>query len=212
MFTVAGIAAFVALSCRAQGLGVSARVSTLGLGGEATLGLAPSLNLRVGYNWFSYDVDVLLDEADVTGELKLQTVPLLFDWHPFKGGFRFSLGTVLNQNEIKLTAKPNEKLELEGTEYEILRLDGKIEFDELSGYVGIGYGNAVSKDGRWHFVCDFGLLYHGQPKASATATAANPDLQALLDADLNKEVADFEDDISGIVVYPVIALGLSCRF
>jgi hypothetical protein len=194
-------------------LGLGVKVGTLGFGADMTMGLTSILNLRAGMNYGKFDVNVVLDEADVEGHLRWMTVPLLLDIHPAAGGFRLSLGGMVNRNKVSLSADPTEPIELEGTDYDITSLDGEIRFAEFSPYVGIGYGNAVGKDGRVHFSCDFGILYHGAPKVTARAVSTLPgEWQARLDEDLQKEVDDFEDDISGFRYYPLISLGFSVAF
>ncbi len=80
---------------------------------------------------------------------------------------------MINQNEIVLSADPNEPIELEDTDYNIESMDGSIEFQTFSPYLGIGYGNAVIP-GRVHFTCDFGFMFHGAPQVTATAQATLP--------------------------------------
>jgi hypothetical protein len=208
----------VAMGLRAEeeevggvGVGVTAKIGTLGYGGDLTLGLGRYLAVRGGYNQVSFDRDVSLDEADITGELDWQTIPILLDVHPFGGGFRLSAGYVRNNNEIRLTAFPGEVLELDGTDYEVQRLDGKLSFDANSYYAGFGYGNAASKDSRWHFSCDFGIMYHGEPEIEATATATDPGFQEALNHALNSKLDDYREDTKDIRYYPVISVGVSFR-
>jgi len=211
---VAGLAA--ALMCGqtvlGEGVGLTAEVGSLGFGGDITMGLGDRVNARVGVNWWSFDVDILMDEATVKGSVDLLTFPVLLDWHCFGGGFRVSAGPVINQNKITLSVTPDSILSLGDTDYTIQSLDGSITFDSVGGYLGIGYGNAVSADGHWFFACDFGVLYHGTPTVTATARAGDPLLQDLVNRDLQKEVADLQDDIDGLRYYPVISIGLSYRF
>lgn len=195
-----------------QGMGITAKVGTLGVGGDLTMPLGGGLNLRGGYNWFSYDDTVSLNEADVDGKLDMNTIPLLLDWHCFGGGFRLSGGMVMNNNEIKLSTSPGTVLELEGQNFRVNSLDGSVTFDDYAPYAGFGYGNAVGRDGRWHFACDFGVLFQGDPKVDATATASNPSAQRALNQALQYEIDSYQDDIKGYAYWPVISVGLSCRF
>jgi len=210
------LAAAVAMSAGgafgAGGVGITPKVGTLGLGADVTLGVAPRLNLRAGYNGLAYDRDFSVDEAEVTGRLDWRTIPVLLDWHIFEGGFRLSAGGVLNNNEVSISADPTEPLEVQGAEYWIDSLDGKITFNPVGWYFGMGYGNAVGKEQRWHFACDFGVMYHGAPDVKAGATAADPLVQELLNQDLRQEVADFRADIKPYVWYPVISVGVSFKF
>ena len=203
----AGLAA-----AQTTGVGIAAKVGTLGYGGDLTIGLGQYLSFRGGYNTLALKRDVDLDEATVKGKLAWQTIPLLLDWHPWGQGFRVSAGGVINDNAIKLSADMKQTLELENTEYSVESLDGSITFNRGSLYLGIGYGNAAGTDGRWHFACDFGVMYHGEPEVNAHATARDPAQQANLDRDLQMETDNLQHDMKGFQYYPVIAVGVSYAF
>jgi hypothetical protein len=194
------------------GVGVTAKIGTLGYGADLTIGLGPYLGIRGGYNTYAYEREVTRDEATVQGRLDWETIPLLLDVHPFGGGFRISGGPVINNNRIDVTADVNEPLKLEDTEYQIDDLSGSVTFDRTSYYLGLGYGNAAGKDGRWHFYCDFGVMYHGEPQLDAHATASDPVVQEALNVALQSEVDKARDDVKSYKYYPVIALGVSFAF
>ncbi len=196
----------------ARPLGVSLKAGTLGAGGDVTVNLGKKANLRGGINLFNYDDTVDLDEATVDGEIDWQTMSVLLDWHPAGSGFRLSGGVVFNENEISMTASPNDTLEFQGTDYTVQSLDGQVTFNELSPYLGIGYGDAVGGNGRFHFTCDFGVMFHGEPEVSLRATAQNPAIQAQLDQDVQAERDEFQEDIDGFVIYPVVSVGFSFAF
>jgi hypothetical protein len=194
-------------------LGISPKISTLGVGGDLTLRFGKYMNGRVGVNYWHHEMSVQLDEADVEGTLEWNTFPLLLDWHPAGGGFRVSFGGVVNNNKVKISADPRQPITLEGTDYWIESLDGEITFPQVAPYFGIGYGNAVLEDSVLHFACEFGVMFQGALRAKAKATAnLPPALMAELDRDLQQEVDDFEKDASAYQYYPVIALGFSIGF
>lgn len=197
----------------ARPVGITAKAGTLGLGADLTVGLVASrLNARAGINGFTYAREFEMEDADVEAELDWMTIPILLDWHPAGGGFRISSGPVINNNEISLSADPNVPIELEDKEYDIAGLDGAIAFDDASFYFGIGYGNAAASEGRWHFACDFGVMYHGEPDATASATAQNAAVQTELNNALAEEVEQFEEDARAFQFYPVVSMGVSFAF
>jgi hypothetical protein len=134
------------------------------------------------------------------------------DFFPAGGAFRITVGGIINNNEIALSADPKEPLELEGTHYGIESLTGSIEFSKFSPYVGIGCGNAISKDSDWYFSCDIGLMFHGSPEAGASAVASGGVDQGQLNNALDAEVSQFNDDIAWFTVYPLVSAGMSFRF
>ena len=196
----------------AQWVGVTAKVGTQGPGADVTVRLLSRLNVRAGANYLDLDLDVPLDEATVNGNLKWLTFPVLLDVHPFGGGFRLSGGVVFNGSEVGLSAVPNQTIALEGTDYEVVRLDGKITFPSMAYYLGLGYGNAVGRDGRWHFSFDLGIVYADTLNADATAEASDPLLQDALNADLRTTLDGFEEDAKGLVMYPAMSIGVSFGF
>lgn len=202
-------AAIPCLPALAGSVGITPKIGTLGLGADVTVKLTDHVNARGGYNAYTHEQQVDMDDARVDGEIRLQTIPILLDWHVYDGGFRLSVGAVLNENEIVLSATPKDDFTFNDNHYTVQSLDGEIDFMKTSGYFGLGYGNAVGRDGRLNFACDFGVMFHGQPSVSATAAAVDPRLQAALNNDLQAEVDDLEDRLSGFLVYPVISIGFS---
>ena len=194
------------------GLGLTAKIGTLGYGGEATLGITEYLGLRLGVNTFSWELNSRSDERTIQLDLNWLTYAGLVDLHPFGGGFRVTGGAMVNNNKFKLRADLAKPVELNDQEFELKDLHGEVTFADFAPYAGIGYGNAVGKDGHWHFACDFGVMNHGEPKINAHAVAQDPALQGVLDAALAQEVSDYQDDIRAYQWYPVISLGVSFTF
>lgn len=198
-------------------VGLGVKVGTPGLGIELTKDMTETLNVRAGANFFSLVMSTEEEEgqtaSEIEAELSLMTVPLLLDWHPGSGGFRLSGGIVFNGNKLELTATPGDTVEIDDQEFRISRLDGEATFNSLAPYLGLGWGNASRKDsGRWHFSFDLGVMFQGAPDISISATAANPDRQSQLDAALESEIEEIEDDASVFNIYPVLAIGVSYTF
>jgi hypothetical protein len=188
---------------------------TLGIGAEVTVGLLPSLNLRSGYNAFNYDGTSTKNNIDYDYKLKLGSLPVLVDWHPFPASdFRLSTGLVFNNNKIDATGKPQGSYSIGGTSYtaaQLGTLTGKIEFNSTAPYLGIGWGNAVSKGSPLSLSCDVGVLFQGTPKVSLAASGAIA-TDATFKTNLAKEEATIRDTTDNIKYYPVVSLGLAYRF
>ena len=188
------------------------KLGTLGPGLDITAGLGSSISLRAGINHFDMAQSFDLDDADVNGRLRWQTIPFLVDWFPASGGFRLSGGMIINNNRIKISAIPSRSFELSGARYMLESLDGHIRFASRAPYLGIGYGNPAGLEQRWHVAADFGVMFQGRPRVYARAVTAYPPLQEMVDRDLEEERAKFEEDISSFRFYPVMSLGISRRF
>jgi len=196
----------------AAGIGVTPKIGTLGYGADVTVGLAPQLNARAGFNTFNYEITRNEDSTELTAKIDFQNIPLLLDWHPWAGAFRVSAGVVVNNNKVLLSAKPGDHVDFNDIGYYVESASGKISFKQLSPYLGIGTGNAADASSPVHFAVDFGVLFQGAPKIELSAVAADPALQSELDDSVVAEQKKLEDDTSAFTIYPVIALGVSFTF
>ena len=196
----------------AGGVGATLKFGTLGIGGEATIGASDYLGFRFGLNRLSAGPTIERDEGTINTDLQWMSYGAMADLHVFGGGFRITGGGLINKNRFKLSADLTKSVTLDGQQYELDNLNGEVTFAELAPYAGIGYGNAVGADGRWHFSCDFGVMFQGEPKVSASATASDPALQPYVDEALAKEVASIQNDANAFKYYPVISVGVSYRF
>lgn len=202
------------------GVAVGVRAGTFGFGADFDVGLTESLNLRLGYNTFSYSRT--LEDTDVTydGKLKIGAASAIFDWHAFNGGFRFSAGAVEKGPKIEVTGQPTAgTYEIDGTIYtaaEVGNLSGTIKMgDSIAPYVGIGWGNTVDTEDRVTFLLDIGAVHTGSPKATLNVTCG-PSVPTIrcnqLRNDVNDEKADLEEEAKDYEWYPVVSLGFAIRF
>jgi hypothetical protein len=206
---------FMVGAARAEGVALGARAGTTGLGLEGVVGLGPKVNFRLGYNQGELDYSRDEDDIEYDVNLSLQSVSGLLDWHPAGGGFRFSAGAFYNGNEADGTARPTEPKQIGDvvfTPEQIGTLRATVDFPTWAGYVGFGFGNAVSKDGRWTVLFDIGLMFHSSPDFALTSDGTLSD-NAYFQQELKKEEQEIDDDVvSKIRYYPVITLGLAYRF
>jgi hypothetical protein len=200
-------------------VGATLKVGTLGVGADMTIGISEKLNARANLNYFTYGMTINEEEDEDGGgggtinpKLKLLTIGALLDWHPWAQGFRVSAGLYMNNNKLDLTAETSDTVEINDHEYFVSDIGGKVDFNTLAPYFGIGYGNAVQANGHWHFAFDIGVMYSGSPQVALSATASDPALQPLLDADIAAEVKEIEDDLEMYTIHPVVSLGVSYLF
>jgi hypothetical protein len=196
----------------ATGIGLTAKVGTLGLGADLTVGVNHYLGLRLEVNGGSYSDTYEDDDGSIKGDIEWLTYGALLDLYPAGGGFRISAGGLANKNKVKLSADVTDTVDLDGHGYWLSDLHGEATFNELAPYVGIGYGNAVGAGQRWHFACDFGVMFQGEPEITASATASDPAIQGEVNRALDREVEDIQDDANAFKYYPVISVGVSYKF
>jgi len=199
----------------AAGIGVGAKVSTLGLGIEITKGFTSTINGRIGYNSYKFDTSGTESDIDYDADLKMDSVSALVDWHPFSGGFRTTAGVLFNNNKLDMTAKSAVSYDIGGTTYtsaEIGTFGGTVSFNDVAPYVGIGWGNAVEQGQRLTFALDVGVLMQGSPKVDFTSTGGTLSSDPTFQSDLATEEAQLKNSLKDYDVYPVISLGLAFQF
>lgn len=214
---VGGMASNAAMADVAVGV----RAGTFGVGADFDIGLTDTVNLRLGYNTFSYDQTV--EDTDVTydGTLKIGAASAIIDWHALGGGFRVSAGAVQKGPKIDVTGVPsgNNTYEINGRIYtatQIGSLQGTVEIgDSVAPYLGIGWGNTVDQDGRFTFLLDLGVIKTGTATASLDvicgATVPTATCTQIRN-DVNAEKAELEDALDDYQWYPVVSLGFAVRF
>jgi hypothetical protein len=203
----------------AEGFGLSANVSSLGLGLDLTKAFTPGINGRLGINTYKYDKSVTESGIDYNGSFKWQSAHLLADWYPYQGVFRTSIGLVYNNNKLSLSAKPSAgtTYTINGTTYtttDIGSLNGEMTFNKSAPYLGIGWGNPVAQGKGWGFVADVGVLYQGAPKTTlnVNCTATTPGLCSTLNGDVAAQNAKLTSDLNSFRWYPVLSVGASYQF
>jgi hypothetical protein len=204
----------LALAAEARAdLAAGAKAGTLGLGAEVTLGLSESVNARAGFNTFNLTYESSeADSDELSARIDFRTVPLLLDWHPFRGGFRLTAGAIMNENKISFSASPGDTVEFGDREYRVDSVDGDATFDDVAPYLGVGIGNAVSRDGRLHLLVDLGVMFQGAAEINLSAKVSDPVLQPILDRDVEAERAEIQKDVEPFQYYPVLSVGLALRF
>lgn len=219
MSSVVVLAVTLAGAARAaDGWGVSARASTLGLGAEVARTINQQFTARVGFNTFSYDDDRTENGIDYDTELDLQNINAFVDYHVMGNPFRITAGYLFSNNELDMNAKGtgatvnigNSNIALAATD----QLNGDAELDS-GGYLGIGWGRPGNESG-WSFLVDVGVVFQGSPSVSLTASQSLQDkiMAAGFDptTELSREEAELEDDLDEFEVYPVIGLGVTYTF
>ena len=201
---------------------VQARVSTLGLGIEGSVLVAPQIALRAGYNGYNYSRSVSSQGIDYNGKLKLSSVPVLADVYPSKhGSFHLSAGLLFNSSSVKATGKPggsSETYTLNGTTYsaaDVGSLDGRVTFSKTSPYLGIGFGKPAGGS-MLQFLFDVGVVFQGKPHLSLDRSGGvaitDPALSDMINAALAAQRDKSQSDVNKLQYYPVVSVGLAYHF
>ncbi len=188
-------------------------VSTLGLGAEAGARFNEYFALRLGGSYFAYDFDGEFGDIDYDVDLTLQSAGAILDLHPFGTGFRLSAGVRWNGNTVDFATIPIGSVQIGGQTFsaaEAGRLDGDVEFNPVSPYVGLGYVASLA-GGRFLVGFDLGMLYQGKPDIDLRASGLLANDPVFV-AELNREADQIEDDLEFLGFYPVVALSFVFRF
>ncbi len=214
------ITLFVIASLRSAALAgfggpaLAGRVGSPGLGGELRMNFLPDINGRFDATYFPLAVGGESGDVNYEFDLRVMTLPLTMDWHPFHNGFYLSGGLLFNQTKMDLDTGSGASLTIGGTTYPAAHLGavhGRATFHHLAPYVGIGWGNAFGTEGRWGIVTGLGVAFLGRPHISLTATGPIATVPSVM-SDLAQEEQDVEDDLSFLRFYPIFSISLFYRF
>ncbi len=208
-------------------IALTAKFGTLGFGVDTTLGLSEDVNLRLNLNKGKVTVDDVDNKKYISdGGVDLFTAGVIADYHPYHNGFRASAGLYYNANKIDVTDNiPQDNVLIGKKRYDFTK-DTKTHLEvtpnQLAPYLGIGWGNAISKGSPWNISVDVGVLYQGKPDVtlSMSGTARDHDTGKNVNLDTNnifknnvaKEKSKIQSDTDGLAFYPVLTLGVSYRF
>ena len=209
------VAAISATAFSAQAAGVGVRAGTTGVGGDIGFNVAPTLDARVGYSYFSYKTHYNSSDVNYDAKLKFSNLNALLDWSPLPGGFRVSGGVIANQNKADLHSTSS-TYRINGVTYSSsdASVSGTVKSGRsLAPYLGIGYGN-VARAGV-NFYADLGIMFMGSPKVSLQSSCGgslNASQCAQLRSDLNDEQARVQDDLKKYRYFPVANIGITIGF
>ncbi len=195
-------------------LAAGLKLSTLGPGAEAILKLNHNFNARVGGNGFSHNYNGTQGDIEYGLDLKLLSFSFLADWFPFKQGLRLSGGLIINENKLDMTAKSNANYHIGNVTYSAAQagtVTGRVDFNKVAPYAGIGWGNPFGKNSNWSINFDLGVMFQGSPHVdlSANGTLAN---NAAFLTELDREKDNVRDDVKKYQYYPVAAIGVTYKF
>lgn len=212
------------------GLGTRLGITT-GLGFEATYGVNRWVDLRGGFNIGYVEFDYEEQETTYLGELSYRSFSGFVDIKPFGGGFRLSAGVYSKPMELELAASGEDEYDLGDRNYfGDLDLDGDVELGSAVPYLGIGWGGTTNGSGLG-MSFDLGVQFGDSPDVSLIANGtvcdltSDPNCTATFDvndpndpraqmfqSELNREIAELEDDAKDFELIPVIQIGLHYRF
>ncbi|MEA2601864.1 MAG: hypothetical protein QOF89_2856 [Acidobacteriota bacterium] len=220
-----GVLLLAASAAARAEMAITAKAGTLGGGVELTVGLSPQVNVRLGGNAFDYtDNDREVSGIFYDATAHLRTAEALLDFHPGGRSFRLSAGAIYNDTKVDGSSLPpaSGSYDIGGVAVPVSivgTLDGKIDFNPVVPYVGIGWGNAVGPGRRVRFAADLGVVFQGKGNVTLTPLLpadsplnTNPVARQAFQILIDREERDIEQDVADYTAYPVISVGVSYRF
>jgi len=196
------------------GTAVGVGGSTLGYQVAVSQSVSENVNLKLTYQTASQSFDGETDGVNYDYDFDFESAGILIDWHVFGGGFRLTMGGLINDNEIHAQSDVSGlTLEVGDTVFtsaEVGRLEGDISFDSFAPYLGLGWGRSIA-DG-FSFVFDLGVVFQGEPTVSLESVGGSLSSNPLLLDEVEREEQELQEDANDFDVYPVISLGLFYNF
>ena len=194
-------------------LSAGVNVGSLGAGATLALEINSRFEARLGFNQFSANFDLDVEELNYQGDIELQTTTAIVDFYPWQNrGFRLSAGLFANGNEITGTAEPANSTTFGGRVFQpedIGSASATISFPSSAPYLGLGWGKRTSKDNRLLFSVDAGVFMQGGPEADISVENPN---NVITDEDIRLAREELQEQLDDFDIYPVLTIGLSYSF
>ena len=178
-------------------IGIAARAGTLGIGGEAAIGLGRMLQVRGGIGSTKYDLKGTLGDNEYTVSFPDKIWNVGVDVFPFGGGLHLSAG-FLNRPEFAIKGSSTKSSTFGNTTYTgTVNAAGTVaNKKETNGFVGLGFGR-TSKRGLG-ISLDLGVAFTGDAtvditSASCTGTCPHQPTASEIAAEETKISADIND-------------------
>ena len=212
-------------------MGIGAKVSTLGIGGEFGMSVTPRSNVRVGFNYFTYSRTSNKRGITYNGDLDLRSLQITYDQYLI-GGLHISPALLpYNGTHIDANAAvpPGQSFTLGGVTYfsgatNPISGTAKMNIRKTAPAVFLGYGNIVPRSGRHlGFNVEAGVVFQGTPTTklaltgnacvvNPTTACLNAGTDATVQANVQSEQAKLNHDLQPLQYYPVVSAGISWKF
>ncbi|MEO0606901.1 MAG: hypothetical protein AAFY82_01620 [Pseudomonadota bacterium] len=194
---------------------VTGGIGTMGGSVEGQVRVSDFFQLRGGVNYLTFDETIDVDEISYDGELDFSGFGAFVDLHPFRNSFFVTGGAYAGDKTIDLLATSEVSVEIGDllfTPAEYGRLEGDVSFDDVAPFVGAGFDTTFQGDGNWGFHILAGAALYGSGDVTLEAVGGTLSNDPLLQAQLEQEIRDIEEEIEDYEVWPVVQIGLSYRF
>lgn len=211
-------------------ISIAASIGTLGAGIQAGTAVMRRLNVRGGFNYFSYSLSgANNDGLSYDGSLRLSSGEALVDFFPVRW-LHLSGGALLYngfRGKGDITEPGGRSFKLNGVNYYSSTADpvtgtGKIVARSAAPMVLFGFGNLLPRN-RHHFTAysDFGVAFQGAPTTTLNlvgSTCATPTTgcapissQPSVQANVTAEQTKINKDLKPFNFYPVMRISFGWK-
>lgn len=213
VFLATSVALLSAPSLASAQLGIAARAGTLGIGGEAALGLSDRIVVRGGMGITTLEVSTTFDDIEVDLELPDSWYNVGVDLY-LNGALRLGGGMLFKTDDPTVTGVLDGPVDIGGQTFEpeeIGTLTGRLESDGQAPYLLIGFGKHTSTG--FGLSLDIGAAFTGEPDVTLDAQGGTFSDQPELEMRLDQEARNFEEDMKPYLrIWPILSLGLRFGF
>jgi hypothetical protein len=223
-------AAVVQTSSGLPRFGIGVTVGTMGIGVNAGVAVMNRVNVRAGFNAFSYTGSFSKDGADYSATLQLQSVDAKVDLF-LLGPFRVTPGVLLyNNNNVDATAAVvgGRSFSLGGTQYfssfgDPIKGKATLALNKVSPTLAIGFGNMLPHNKHFSVLFDIGVVYQGSPDFRLALSGTGCLISGAsncfpvnsvpgLPANIVNEQNKINHDLNPFKYYPDVTFGFGWRF
>jgi hypothetical protein len=228
--SVAGHAQSESLGSR---VGLEAKISTLGIGGEGAVRLTHRINVRAGFNDYNFNHTFSKDGITYAATLGLRSMTANVDFY-LLGPLHISPGALL-YNDFKGSADAavasGSTFTLGGTTYESgsanpLHGTLAITVPKAAPELLIGLGNLVPRSRRHiTFNFDTGVVFQGSltstlaltgqacaPPNTSGVTCVEASTNSIVQANVAAQQTKLNNDLKAFKYYPVVSFGIGVHF
>ncbi|WP_299177475.1 hypothetical protein [uncultured Brevundimonas sp.] len=194
---------------------VGAQVGTPGVGVQVQYSVNDYIVLRGGYDLLRWETDDTYDGIEYEADIDFQSPGAFVDLHPFRNGFFVSAGAYLGDRGVDLKSDPDEDVEIGGftfTPEQVGTLTGRIDLESTAPFLGLGFDNSFTRDGRLGFRVLAGAVFGDAPQVNLEASGGTLSNQPLFQTLLAQEEQEIQDEADDYEILPVVQIGLNYRF
>lgn len=215
---IALIVSFIfAITVQAQdmAIGVAAKGSTLGFGGDLVFKFHKRMDVRFGYDYLNLQQKVVsIEEQDVQLDVNVDYQNSMFSFmYDFFLSKRFFVTAGFNAGKFEPSFHGIPTEDMPWGDITIPQENlGDFSFklspkSSVVPYLGLGVGQTISSDGLVSFAFEVGSYYQGAPDVEIVANG----LMAPTADPLNRQAETFEDGLQKYSFYPVMRFSLGFK-